>query len=126
MAEEGDPKMPNLVQGRQVMEKSGNLWRGQLRQLCSPPQDCTPSGDLSPLSREPPPSPMVKKQRRKKLTTPSKTEGSAGQAEGEALVGSFTLTVDPHPQTPGLVDVTQEFHQQFREEIIAILQNSSK
>uniref|UniRef100_A0A8C0LEV5 Arf-GAP with GTPase, ANK repeat and PH domain-containing protein 2 n=1 Tax=Canis lupus dingo TaxID=286419 RepID=A0A8C0LEV5_CANLU len=45
--------------------------------------DCTPSGDLSPLSREPPPSPMVKKQRRKKLTTPSKTEGSAGQAEEE-------------------------------------------
>ncbi|KAJ1061619.1 hypothetical protein K5549_002654 [Capra hircus] len=45
--------------------------------------DCTPSGDLSPLSREPPPSPMVKKQRRKKLTTPSKTEGSAGQAEGK-------------------------------------------
>ncbi|CAK6443255.1 unnamed protein product [Pipistrellus nathusii] len=44
--------------------------------------DCTPSGDLS-LSREPPPSPMVKKQRRKKLTTPSKTEGSAGQAEEE-------------------------------------------
>uniref|UniRef100_G3U2F4 Arf-GAP with GTPase, ANK repeat and PH domain-containing protein 2 n=1 Tax=Loxodonta africana TaxID=9785 RepID=G3U2F4_LOXAF len=44
--------------------------------------DCTPSGDLSPLTREPPPSPMVKKQRRKKLTTPSKTEGSAGQAEG--------------------------------------------
>ncbi|XP_036750701.2 arf-GAP with GTPase, ANK repeat and PH domain-containing protein 2 isoform X7 [Manis pentadactyla] len=45
--------------------------------------DCTPSGDLSPLSREPPPSPMVKKQRRKKLTTPSKTEGSAGQAEAK-------------------------------------------
>ncbi|XP_006859560.1 PREDICTED: arf-GAP with GTPase, ANK repeat and PH domain-containing protein 2-like isoform X3 [Chrysochloris asiatica] len=45
--------------------------------------DCTPSGDLSPLTREPPPSPMVKKQRRKKLTTPSKTEGSAGQAEEE-------------------------------------------
>ncbi|XP_058413763.1 arf-GAP with GTPase, ANK repeat and PH domain-containing protein 2 isoform X1 [Diceros bicornis minor] len=45
--------------------------------------DCAPSGDLSPLSREPPPSPMVKKQRRKKLTTPSKTEGSAGQAEEE-------------------------------------------
>uniref|UniRef100_A0A452V2I4 ArfGAP with GTPase domain, ankyrin repeat and PH domain 2 n=1 Tax=Ursus maritimus TaxID=29073 RepID=A0A452V2I4_URSMA len=45
--------------------------------------DCTPSGDLSLLSREPPPSPMVKKQRRKKLTTPSKTEGSAGQAEEE-------------------------------------------
>ncbi|GAB1295644.1 Arf-GAP with GTPase, ANK repeat and PH domain-containing protein 2 [Apodemus speciosus] len=45
--------------------------------------DCTPSGDLSPLSREPPPSPMVKKQRRKKLSTPSKTEGSAVQAEAE-------------------------------------------
>ncbi|KAM6216580.1 arf-GAP with GTPase, ANK repeat and PH domain-containing protein 2 isoform 3-T3 [Rhynchocyon petersi] len=45
--------------------------------------DCTPSGDLSPLTREPPPSPMVKKQRRKKLTTPSKTEGSTGQAEEE-------------------------------------------
>ncbi|KAM8803810.1 arf-GAP with GTPase, ANK repeat and PH domain-containing protein 2 isoform 1-T1 [Rhynchonycteris naso] len=45
--------------------------------------DCTPSGDLSPLCREPPPSPMVKKQRRKKLTTPSKTEGSAGQAEAK-------------------------------------------
>ncbi|KAL1775104.1 arf-GAP with GTPase, ANK repeat and PH domain-containing protein 2 isoform X2 [Sigmodon hispidus] len=45
--------------------------------------DCTPSGDLSPLSREPPPSPMVKKQRRKKLATPSKTEGSTGQAEEE-------------------------------------------
>ncbi|XP_047596341.1 arf-GAP with GTPase, ANK repeat and PH domain-containing protein 2 isoform X1 [Lutra lutra] len=45
--------------------------------------DCTPSGDLSPLNREPPPSPMVKKQRRKKLTTPSKTEGSAGQAEAK-------------------------------------------
>ncbi|XP_038170455.1 arf-GAP with GTPase, ANK repeat and PH domain-containing protein 2 isoform X3 [Arvicola amphibius] len=45
--------------------------------------DCTPSGDLSPLSREPPPSPMVKKQRRKKLSTPSKTEGSTVQAEEE-------------------------------------------
>ncbi|XP_021060077.1 arf-GAP with GTPase, ANK repeat and PH domain-containing protein 2 isoform X1 [Mus pahari] len=45
--------------------------------------DCTPSGDLSPLSREPPPSPMVKKQRRKKLSTPSKTEGSAVQAEAK-------------------------------------------
>lgn len=47
---------------------------------------------------------MVKKQRRKKLTTPSKTEGSAGQAEGEALVGSCTPTLDPHPrlQIPGL------------------------
>ncbi|XP_027295932.1 arf-GAP with GTPase, ANK repeat and PH domain-containing protein 2 isoform X1 [Cricetulus griseus] len=45
--------------------------------------DCTPSGDLSPLSREPHPSPMVKKQRRKKLTTPSKTEGSTVQAEEE-------------------------------------------
>ncbi|CAH6778597.1 arf-GAP with GTPase, ANK repeat and PH domain-containing protein 2 isoform X2 [Phodopus roborovskii] len=45
--------------------------------------DCTPSGDLSPLSREPPPSPMVKKQRKKKLTTPSKTEGSTVQAEEE-------------------------------------------
>uniref|UniRef100_I3LY07 Arf-GAP with GTPase, ANK repeat and PH domain-containing protein 2 n=1 Tax=Ictidomys tridecemlineatus TaxID=43179 RepID=I3LY07_ICTTR len=40
-------------------------------------------GQLSPLSREPPPSPMVKKQRRKKLTTPSKTEGSAVQAEAK-------------------------------------------
>ncbi|XP_060226955.1 arf-GAP with GTPase, ANK repeat and PH domain-containing protein 2 isoform X3 [Meriones unguiculatus] len=45
--------------------------------------DCTPSGDLSPLSREPPPSPMMKKQRRKKLSTPSKTEGSAVQAEAK-------------------------------------------
>ena len=99
MAEEGDPKMPNVVQGRQAMEKSGNLWRRQLRQLCSPPQDCTPSGDLSPLSREPPPSPMVKKQRRKKLTTPSKTEGSAGQAEGEALGGS---SLSPWTLTPKL------------------------
>lgn len=92
--------MLNLVQGRgQAMEKSGNLQRGQLRQLCPPPSDCTPSGDLSPLSREPPPSPMVKKQRRKKLTTPSKTEGSAGQAEGEAPVGSYTPTLDPHPHS---------------------------
>ncbi|XP_066469774.1 arf-GAP with GTPase, ANK repeat and PH domain-containing protein 2 [Tiliqua scincoides] len=35
--------------------------------------------------KDPPPSPMVdrKKHRRKKLTTPSKTEGSAGQAEEE-------------------------------------------
>lgn len=35
--------------------------------------------------RDPPPSPMVdrKKHRRKKLSTPSKTEGSAGQAEEE-------------------------------------------
>ncbi|NXU11264.1 AGAP2 protein, partial [Pardalotus punctatus] len=35
--------------------------------------------------RDPPPSPLVdrKKHRRKKLTTPSKTEGSAGQAEEE-------------------------------------------
>uniref|UniRef100_A0ACB8EPR6 Uncharacterized protein n=1 Tax=Sphaerodactylus townsendi TaxID=933632 RepID=A0ACB8EPR6_9SAUR len=34
--------------------------------------------------KDPPPSPMVdrKKHRRKKLATPSKTEGSAGQAEG--------------------------------------------
>ena len=91
--------MPNVVQGRQATEKSGNLWRRQLRQLCSPPQDCTPSGDLSPLSREPPPSPMVKKQRRKKLTTPSKTEGSAGQAEGEAL-GAVSLS--PWPLSPKL------------------------
>ncbi|XP_032994366.1 arf-GAP with GTPase, ANK repeat and PH domain-containing protein 2 isoform X2 [Lacerta agilis] len=35
--------------------------------------------------KDPPPSPMVdrKKHRRKKLTTPSKTEGSAGQAEAK-------------------------------------------
>ncbi|XP_072214019.1 arf-GAP with GTPase, ANK repeat and PH domain-containing protein 2 isoform X2 [Excalfactoria chinensis] len=35
--------------------------------------------------RDPPPSPMIdrKKHRRKKLSTPSKTEGSAGQAEEE-------------------------------------------
>lgn len=35
--------------------------------------------------KDPPPSPMIdrKKHRRKKLTTPSKTEGSAGQAEGK-------------------------------------------
>ncbi|KAH0629080.1 hypothetical protein JD844_010886 [Phrynosoma platyrhinos] len=35
--------------------------------------------------KDPPPSPMIdrKKHRRKKLTTPSKTEGSAGQAEEE-------------------------------------------
>lgn len=62
--------------------------------------DCTPSGDLSPLSREPPPSPMVKKQRRKKLSTPSKTEGSAVQAEGEAVMGSSTPTLNPPPLSP--------------------------
>uniref|UniRef100_A0A8C6XC42 ArfGAP with GTPase domain, ankyrin repeat and PH domain 2 n=1 Tax=Naja naja TaxID=35670 RepID=A0A8C6XC42_NAJNA len=35
--------------------------------------------------KDPPPSPMIdrKKHRRKKLATPSKTEGSAGQAEGK-------------------------------------------
>ncbi|NXW52674.1 AGAP2 protein, partial [Nyctiprogne leucopyga] len=39
----------------------------------------------SSSGRDPPPSPMVdrKKHRRKKLMTPSKTEGSAGQAEEE-------------------------------------------
>uniref|UniRef100_A0A6I8P1F4 ArfGAP with GTPase domain, ankyrin repeat and PH domain 2 n=1 Tax=Ornithorhynchus anatinus TaxID=9258 RepID=A0A6I8P1F4_ORNAN len=45
--------------------------------------DCTPSGGLSPPSRDPPPSPLGKKQRRKKLTTPSRTEGSSGQAAEE-------------------------------------------
>uniref|UniRef100_A0A8D2PDQ1 ArfGAP with GTPase domain, ankyrin repeat and PH domain 2 n=1 Tax=Zosterops lateralis melanops TaxID=1220523 RepID=A0A8D2PDQ1_ZOSLA len=63
-----------------------------------PPGDPTGLGDpdKSPLSfeavsspgsagRDPPPSPLVdrKKHRRKKLTTPSKTEGSGGQAEEE-------------------------------------------
>ncbi|XP_038235220.1 arf-GAP with GTPase, ANK repeat and PH domain-containing protein 2 isoform X2 [Dermochelys coriacea] len=39
----------------------------------------------SPSSKDPPPSPMIdrKKHRRKKLMTPSKTEGSTGQAEEE-------------------------------------------
>uniref|UniRef100_A0A8B9C8H9 ArfGAP with GTPase domain, ankyrin repeat and PH domain 2 n=1 Tax=Anser brachyrhynchus TaxID=132585 RepID=A0A8B9C8H9_9AVES len=43
------------------------------------------SAKLSGSGEYPPPSPMVdrKKHRRKKLTTPSKTEGSAGQAEEE-------------------------------------------
>ena len=42
--------------------------------------------------RDPPPSPMVdrKKHRRKKLSTLSKTEGSAGQAEGERRAGVGT------------------------------------
>uniref|UniRef100_A0A8B9C6Z3 ArfGAP with GTPase domain, ankyrin repeat and PH domain 2 n=1 Tax=Anser brachyrhynchus TaxID=132585 RepID=A0A8B9C6Z3_9AVES len=59
------------------------------------PQQASPSADGPPASetisspgssgKDPPPSPMVdrKKHRRKKLTTPSKTEGSAGQAEEE-------------------------------------------
>ncbi|XP_074835609.1 arf-GAP with GTPase, ANK repeat and PH domain-containing protein 2 isoform X3 [Carettochelys insculpta] len=39
----------------------------------------------SPSSKDPPPSPMIdrKKHRRKKLMTPSKTEGSTGQAEAK-------------------------------------------
>uniref|UniRef100_A0A8C3GJ96 ArfGAP with GTPase domain, ankyrin repeat and PH domain 2 n=1 Tax=Cairina moschata TaxID=8855 RepID=A0A8C3GJ96_CAIMO len=61
----------------------------------SPPQPVSPSADGPPASeaisspgssgKDPPPSPMVdrKKHRRKKLSTPSKTEGSAGQAEEE-------------------------------------------
>ncbi|XP_075757843.1 arf-GAP with GTPase, ANK repeat and PH domain-containing protein 2 isoform X2 [Pelodiscus sinensis] len=42
-------------------------------------------GVPSPSGKDPPPSPMIdrKKHRRKKLTTPSKTEGSTGQAEEE-------------------------------------------
>lgn len=51
---------------------------------------------------------MVKKQRRKKLTTPSKTEGSAGQAEGEALVDSSTPTLDPPPSSRSLASLLQE------------------
>uniref|UniRef100_A0A8C4YIM9 ArfGAP with GTPase domain, ankyrin repeat and PH domain 2 n=1 Tax=Gopherus evgoodei TaxID=1825980 RepID=A0A8C4YIM9_9SAUR len=42
-------------------------------------------GNPSPGGKDPPPSPMIdrKKHRRKKLMTPSKTEGSTGQAEEE-------------------------------------------
>lgn len=50
--------------------------------------------------RDPPPSPLVdrKKHRRKKLTTPSKTEGSGGQAEGECH-----SHMSPAPVTHGAV-----------------------
>lgn len=53
---------------------------------------------------------MMKKQRRKKLSTPSKTEGSAVQAEGEVAVGSSPPTPDPHPclPTPALAPVEQD------------------
>ncbi|XP_067385608.1 arf-GAP with GTPase, ANK repeat and PH domain-containing protein 2 isoform X2 [Emydura macquarii macquarii] len=47
----------------------------------------SPAGEgvSSPGGKDPPPSPMIdrKKHRRKKLTTPSKTEGSTGQAEAK-------------------------------------------
>lgn len=43
--------------------------------------------------KDPPPSPMIdkKKHRRKKLTTPSKTEGSVGQAEGKRQLSTVVL-----------------------------------
>lgn len=43
--------------------------------------------------KDPPPSPMIdrKKHRRKKLATPSKTEGSAGQAEGKTPLLSVMI-----------------------------------
>ncbi|XP_071656119.1 arf-GAP with GTPase, ANK repeat and PH domain-containing protein 2 isoform X2 [Patagioenas fasciata] len=53
-------------------------------QRCASASSAKLSPDTPP-ALEPPPSPMVdrKKHRRKKLMTPSKTEGSAGQAEEE-------------------------------------------
>uniref|UniRef100_A0A669QER1 ArfGAP with GTPase domain, ankyrin repeat and PH domain 2 n=1 Tax=Phasianus colchicus TaxID=9054 RepID=A0A669QER1_PHACC len=53
-------------------------------QRCASASSAKLSGEL-PSGRDPPPSPMVdrKKHRRKKLSTPSKTEGSAGQAEAK-------------------------------------------
>uniref|UniRef100_A0A8C8SKY8 ArfGAP with GTPase domain, ankyrin repeat and PH domain 2 n=1 Tax=Pelusios castaneus TaxID=367368 RepID=A0A8C8SKY8_9SAUR len=55
----------------------------------APEGEGSPAGEgassPSPGGKDPPPSPMIdrKKHRRKKLTTPSKTEGSTGQAEEE-------------------------------------------
>lgn len=54
---------------------------------------------------------MVKKQRRKKLSTPSKTEGSTVQAEGEAVVGAgFHSHFGPSSRirTPDLALAEQE------------------
>ncbi|KAG6926879.1 ArfGAP with GTPase domain, ankyrin repeat and PH domain 2, partial [Chelydra serpentina] len=51
----------------------------------SPAGEGVSSPSPSPSGKDPPPSPMIdrKKHRRKKLMTPSKTEGSTGQAEEE-------------------------------------------
>ncbi|XP_023956672.2 arf-GAP with GTPase, ANK repeat and PH domain-containing protein 2 isoform X2 [Chrysemys picta bellii] len=51
----------------------------------SPAGEGVSSPSPSPGGKDPPPSPMIdrKKHRRKKLMTPSKTEGSTGQAEEE-------------------------------------------
>lgn len=70
-----------------VLHWGGNGRGSTALTLPCPPMPEGVEGVLSPGggSRDPLPSPMVdrKKHRRKKLTTQSKTEGAAGQAEGE-------------------------------------------
>nr|XP_021138356.1 arf-GAP with GTPase, ANK repeat and PH domain-containing protein 2-like [Columba livia] len=69
--------------GKGSLQRCASASSAKLSPDAPPALEAVPSAGST--GREPPPSPVVdrKKHRRKKLMTPSKTEGSAGQAEEE-------------------------------------------
>ncbi|XP_075593868.1 arf-GAP with GTPase, ANK repeat and PH domain-containing protein 2 isoform X2 [Balearica regulorum gibbericeps] len=79
-----EPGMKGAGKGERSLQRCASASSAKLSGSDGPP---TFEAISSPSSsgKDPPPSPMIdrKKHRRKKLMTPSKTEGSAGQAEEE-------------------------------------------
>nr|XP_047912606.1 arf-GAP with GTPase, ANK repeat and PH domain-containing protein 2 isoform X1 [Anser cygnoides] len=79
-----EPGTKVMGKGERSLQRCASASSAKLSGSDGPPASETISSPGS-SGKDPPPSPMVdrKKHRRKKLTTPSKTEGSAGQAEAK-------------------------------------------
>ncbi|XP_031466253.1 arf-GAP with GTPase, ANK repeat and PH domain-containing protein 2 [Phasianus colchicus] len=77
-----DPGTKGAGKGERPLQRCASASSAKLSDGPAGPESVSSPGSSG---RDPPPSPMVdrKKHRRKKLSTPSKTEGSAGQAEEE-------------------------------------------
>lgn len=79
-----EPGIKSTGKGERSLQRCASASSAKLSGSDGPPASEAISSPGS-SGKDPPPSPMVdrKKHRRKKLSTPSKTEGSAGQAEEE-------------------------------------------
>ncbi|KAK2510726.1 hypothetical protein Q9233_017480 [Columba guinea] len=77
------PEPGTKATGKGSLQRCASASSAKLSPDAPPALEAVPSAGSA--GREPPPSPVVdrKKHRRKKLMTPSKTEGSAGQAEAK-------------------------------------------
>lgn len=88
---------PGLASGRGGADGAGGPGAQRAALSADAPPAFEAAASPGSAGKDPPPSPVIdrKKHRRKKLMTPSKTEGSAGQAEGETRGDSASVTGCP-------------------------------